>query len=101
MGAQRLARRWGGTVRTARVPLAAGAQEAAAAVAAEFSDRTALVVVDHATSPTSRFLPVDLISAAGPHANVLKVRPPLVFSKPNVDLFVGALEDALGEVAPR
>ncbi|MGI4941167.1 MAG: aspartate aminotransferase family protein [Janthinobacterium lividum] len=38
-----------------------------------------------------------LISAAGPHANVLKVRPPLVFSKSNVDFFIDALEKVLTE----
>ncbi|GAA0295897.1 aminotransferase class V-fold PLP-dependent enzyme [Kineococcus aurantiacus] len=63
-GAERFARRWGCTVRTAHVPLAAGPAEAAAAVTAEFSDRTVLVVVDHVTSPTGRFLPVDLVCAA-------------------------------------
>ena len=42
-----------------------------------------------------------LISAAGPHANVLKVRPPLVFSKSNVDLFVDTLKEVLTEVASR
>lgn len=64
MGAERLARRWGGTVRTAHVPLAAGPAEAAAAVVAEFSDRTGLVVVDHVTSPTARRMPVAEIGAA-------------------------------------
>ncbi len=38
-----------------------------------------------------------LISAAGPNANVLKIRPPMVFSKANADTFVGALDDALSE----
>lgn len=38
-----------------------------------------------------------LISAAGPNANVLKVRPPIVFSKPNVDHFIGALDEILME----
>lgn len=64
MGARRLVRRWGGRIRTAHVPLGAGPEEAAAAVVAELSERTALVVLDHITSPTARFLPVDLISAA-------------------------------------
>jgi isopenicillin-N epimerase len=64
MGARRLVRRWGGRIRTAHVPLDAGPEEACAAVVAEFSEATALVVVDHVTSPTARFLPVDLISAA-------------------------------------
>jgi 4-aminobutyrate aminotransferase-like enzyme len=39
-----------------------------------------------------------LISAAGPSANILKIRPPLVFSKDNADLFLTALEEALAEV---
>lgn len=39
-----------------------------------------------------------LIGAAGPHANVLKVRPPLVFSNCNVDFFVDALEAILTEI---
>lgn len=64
MGARRLVRRWGGRLRTAHVPLGAGPEEACAAVVAELSERTALVVVDHLTSPTARFLPVDLVSAA-------------------------------------
>ncbi|MFF7203082.1 MULTISPECIES: aminotransferase class V-fold PLP-dependent enzyme [unclassified Streptomyces] len=63
MGAERLARRWGGRVRTARVPLNAGEQQAYEAVAAELSEDTALVVVDQITSPTARRMPVDLIGA--------------------------------------
>jgi 4-aminobutyrate aminotransferase-like enzyme len=39
-----------------------------------------------------------LISSAGPNANVLKIRPPLVFSKDNADLFLTAIAEALGEV---
>ncbi|MBV2185445.1 MAG: aminotransferase class III-fold pyridoxal phosphate-dependent enzyme, partial [Rhizobium sp.] len=35
-----------------------------------------------------------LISASGPRGNVLKIRPPLVFSRENAD----SLVDALGEV---
>ncbi|KAB0268432.1 aspartate aminotransferase family protein [Microvirga brassicacearum] len=42
-----------------------------------------------------------LISAAGPAANVLKIRPPLVFSKDNADLFLTALDDVLAEVVGR
>jgi 4-aminobutyrate aminotransferase-like enzyme len=38
-----------------------------------------------------------LISAAGPNANVLKVRPPTVFSKANVDHFIGTLDETLTE----
>ncbi len=36
-----------------------------------------------------------LISAAGPHANILKIRPPLVFSRSDADYFVNALDDVL------
>jgi 4-aminobutyrate aminotransferase-like enzyme len=38
-----------------------------------------------------------LISAAGPNANVLKVRPPIVFSRSNVDHFIGAINEVLTE----
>lgn len=62
MGAERLARRWGGAVRTAHIPLAATAVEAHDAVVAEFTERTALVVIDQITSPTARALPVASIS---------------------------------------
>lgn len=63
MGAERLARRWGGRVRTARVPLDADADRAFEAVAAELGDATALVVVDQITSATARRLPVERIAA--------------------------------------
>jgi isopenicillin-N epimerase len=63
MGAERLARRWGGRVRTARVPLDAGAEQAYEAVMAEVGEATALLVVDQITSATARRLPVDLIGA--------------------------------------
>jgi len=36
-----------------------------------------------------------LISATGPRANVLKIRPPLVFSQENADLFLDRLDKAL------
>ncbi len=36
-----------------------------------------------------------LISATGPRANILKIRPPLVFTTAHADLFVGRLESAL------
>ncbi len=36
-----------------------------------------------------------LISASGPHANVLKIRPPLVFSRANADLFLATMEEVL------
>jgi 4-aminobutyrate aminotransferase-like enzyme len=34
-----------------------------------------------------------LISASGPHANVLKIRPPLVFSRDNADQFLAAFDE--------
>ncbi|WP_189216499.1 MULTISPECIES: aminotransferase class V-fold PLP-dependent enzyme [Streptomyces] len=63
MGAERLARRWGGRVRTARVPLDADEEQAYEAVAAEFGDATGLVVLDHITSATARRMPVARIAA--------------------------------------
>ena len=36
-----------------------------------------------------------LISATGPRANVLKIRPPLVFSAENADLLVERLDQTL------
>jgi 4-aminobutyrate aminotransferase-like enzyme len=39
-----------------------------------------------------------LISASGRGANVLKIRPPLVFSRANVDLLVSALDECLAVV---
>ncbi|MFB7598151.1 aminotransferase class V-fold PLP-dependent enzyme [Streptomyces sp. NPDC056160] len=63
MGAQRLARRWGRRVRTARVPLAADADQAYRAVMAEVDDGVALVVLDQITSATARGLPVERVGA--------------------------------------
>ncbi|MBI1215497.1 MAG: aminotransferase class III-fold pyridoxal phosphate-dependent enzyme [Alphaproteobacteria bacterium] len=37
-----------------------------------------------------------LLSASGPHANILKIRPPLPFSKENADFLVRELDAALG-----
>lgn len=42
-----------------------------------------------------------LISASGPNANVLKVRPPVIFSRANVDQFIGALDGVLSDAAER
>lgn len=39
-----------------------------------------------------------LISATGPAANILKIRPPLVFSKDNADLFLTAVDDTLAQI---
>ncbi|MFJ2949783.1 aminotransferase class V-fold PLP-dependent enzyme [Streptomyces sp. NPDC087226] len=63
MGAERLARRWGGRVRTAGVPLDAGEEEAYEAVLAEVGADTGLVVLDQITSATARRLPVRRIGA--------------------------------------
>jgi 4-aminobutyrate aminotransferase-like enzyme len=38
-----------------------------------------------------------LIGASGPHASVLKVRPPLVFTEAHADLFVDALDETLSD----
>ncbi|KAA0697846.1 aspartate aminotransferase family protein [Neorhizobium sp. P12A] len=40
-----------------------------------------------------------LISASGPQANVLKIRPPLVFSRANADTFIDALHAALADMS--
>ncbi|MCD6726104.1 MAG: aminotransferase class III-fold pyridoxal phosphate-dependent enzyme [Solirubrobacteraceae bacterium] len=40
-----------------------------------------------------------LINATGPHANVLKIHPPLVFTHEQADLLVHGLDEALAEVA--
>ncbi len=40
-----------------------------------------------------------LISAAGPDANILKIRPPLVFSRAHANMFLEALDEVLAETA--
>ncbi|HET8925455.1 MAG TPA: aminotransferase class III-fold pyridoxal phosphate-dependent enzyme [Candidatus Acidoferrum sp.] len=40
-----------------------------------------------------------LTGTDGPHHNVIKLRPPLIFSEANADLFVGTLDAVLGEDA--
>lgn len=71
MGAERAARRWGGRVVTARVPLDADARTAHDAVLAACTERTRLIVVDEITSPTARFLPVDEIAASARARGIL------------------------------
>ena len=39
-----------------------------------------------------------LISSAGPHANVLKIRPPLVFTQQNADQFLQTLDEVLASL---
>ncbi|AYC43320.1 aminotransferase class V-fold PLP-dependent enzyme [Streptomyces griseorubiginosus] len=63
MGAERLARRWGGRVRTVHVPLGADEDTAYEAVVASLSADTDLVVLDQITSATARRLPVERIGA--------------------------------------
>lgn len=63
MGAERLARRWGGTLRRVRVPLGADDDEVCGLVTEALTDNTGLVVVDHVTSATARVLPAGRIAA--------------------------------------
>ncbi|MFC9330683.1 aminotransferase class V-fold PLP-dependent enzyme [Kitasatospora sp. NPDC057015] len=65
MGAERLARRWGGSVTTVRIPLDATEDEAYEAVAAEMTPDVALVVIDQITSATARELPAGRVAAHG------------------------------------
>ena len=39
-----------------------------------------------------------LISADGPHNNVLKIKPPMVFSRDNVQQIIRSLEKILSEI---
>jgi 4-aminobutyrate aminotransferase-like enzyme len=39
-----------------------------------------------------------LIGASGPHANILKIRPPLVFTTEHAEILVGALENVLSKM---
>lgn len=65
MGAERLARRWQGTVTRVPVPLDAADDEAYELISAAMRDNTALVVIDHVTSATARELPAGRIAARG------------------------------------
>jgi len=38
-----------------------------------------------------------LLSTDGPYHNVLKIKPPLVFTEENADFLVGTLDEILGE----
>ena len=42
-----------------------------------------------------------LIGSDGPHHNVLKIRPPLVFTREQADLLMEHLDETLGEVVAR
>ncbi|MFB3078306.1 MAG: aspartate aminotransferase family protein, partial [Lysobacterales bacterium] len=39
-----------------------------------------------------------LISRIGPHDNVLKMRPPMPFTREHADILLEALDDCLGEL---
>ena len=41
-----------------------------------------------------------LIGAAGPCANILKIRPPLCFTKDNADRFISTSDRVLSLIAP-
>lgn len=98
-GAARAARRAGGRLVTAAVPLEADEDEAFDAIWAGVTDRTALVVLDHITSPTARRLPVGRVCAEarrrgiatlvdGAHAPLLVEDP---VAEADADVWVGNL----------
>lgn len=62
MGAQRLARRWGGKVVTADIALNASDEEAVESIKNVITERTRLIVIDQVTSATARLLPVHKIT---------------------------------------
>ncbi|MFJ4175498.1 aminotransferase class V-fold PLP-dependent enzyme [Microbacterium sp. NPDC089696] len=62
MGAERLARRFGATVRTVSLPLLASDDEVVQLFADALTPRTRLIVVDQITSPTARLLPTRRIA---------------------------------------
>ena len=64
MGAERLARRWGGRVITAHVPLGATNGETHDAIMAACTPKTRLIVLDHITSAKARLMPVREVSAS-------------------------------------
>lgn len=62
MGAERLARRFGASVRTVALPLLASDDEVVQLFADALTPRTRLIVVDQITSPTARLLPTRRIA---------------------------------------
>lgn len=42
-----------------------------------------------------------LLSTDGPFHNVLKIKPPMVFTEANADFLVGTLDEVLGEDSAR
>lgn len=63
-GAYRVARKCGGRVRIAEIPLDADAETATRLVMAEVSHKTALIVLDQITSATARAFPVEAVAQA-------------------------------------
>jgi isopenicillin-N epimerase len=98
-GAERAARRAGGRLVTAPVPLAAEEDEAFDAIWEHVGDRTALIVLDHITSPTARRLPVGRVCAAARERGILTLvdgaHAPLLLEDPvgeaDADVWVGNL----------
>ncbi len=99
LGAARAARRVGGRLVTASVPLAAEEEESFAAIWDAVTDRTALIVLDHITSPTARRLPVGRVCAEARRHGITTLvdgaHAPLLLEDPvagaDADVWVGNL----------
>jgi len=65
MGAERLARRWEGTVTSVHIPLEATDDEAFERIVGALSENTALLVVAQITSSTAKALPAGRVAAEG------------------------------------
>lgn len=89
MGAERLARRWNGTVTSVHVPLWADDDEAFERICAEMTPDVGLVVVDHVTSATARQLPAGRIAHEGRRRGI----PVLVDAAHAPGLFAAPLEN--------
>ena len=69
------------------------------------------LVTDRATKEPATTLAADianrlrergvLISTDGPHDNVLKIKPPIVFTRDHADILCDELDDALSELSRR
>jgi len=98
-GAARAARRAGGHLVIAQVPLAAEEDEAFEAIWSGVTDRTALIVLDHITSPTARRLPVGRVCAEARRRGIVTLvdgaHAPMLLEDPvadaDADVWVGNL----------
>ncbi len=98
-GAERAARRAGGRLVIAPVPLEAEEDEAFEAIWAGVTARTALIVLDHITSPTARRLPVGRVCAEARRRGIATLvdgaHAPLLLADPvgeaDADVWVGNL----------